>query len=583
MTIHSALSLSARRLGIVLVGLALPLNAAHAQTASQVVRDDYAPPVVRPATGGGLSLPQSNGRQVPDGAERLHVTPSGLLVEGSFPDMQSAASTIESGLKGKRVSGSDLFAAAQALEAAYAQAGYLLVRVSLPPQTLRDGMPLRLVVTDGYVSAVDVSGLPEQARGRIEAVLASLVGQRRLNKGELERRLLLAGDTPGVMLRSTLKPGAAPGSTIIVIDGRYDPVSLTASLDNSLSRELGSYAASLGADFNNLLGLGDVVYLRLAGYPGLGAQDMLSDDPRNRQIVAGVTLPLGADGWWLTLEGVDSRTHPTSNIGYTMLDHYQRLSVKLGHAWIRSRDLNTSSLMSFDVSDEEQDIDIDGARSAFTQDRLRVLRVTQSADTSLANGALLSGDVTLSLGLDALGARHATTDLPVSRDGATPDFAKLEISARYSQSLYSGALQWSLAGQAQTSFGDPLASSEQMGLGGFDWVSAFDSGDLQGDAGAVLRTELGMPFTMPALDAYPAFGSALMPYVFAAGGLAKLENPTALEESVTRAAAFGAGLRFGLSEKASPHSASLSLEYAHGAASGQDQKDRFNLRFLARF
>lgn len=583
MTNHSSLSLPVRALGLALVGLVLPVAAAKAQTAGQIVEDSYAPAVVRPAVGGGLALPQSEGQQVPKGAERLHVRPSGLEVQGGFDDLQQATAELEASIKGQRISGADLFAAARTLEAAYARAGYLLVRVTLPRQTIRDGMPLRLIVTDGRVEAVDVSALPEPVRARVEAMLKPIVGQTRLTRQELERRLLLAGDTPGVMLRSTLKSGNAPGTTVVVLDGRYDPVSVTASLDNSLSQELGPYAASLGADFNNLLGIGDVVYLRLNGYAGLGQQDVLSDDPRNRQLVAGLTLPLGTDGWWVTLEGVDSRTHPTSDLAFSMLDHYQRLSAKLGHVWIRSRDLNTSSLLSFDLTEEEQSMDLLGTELPFTQDRLRILRFTQSADASLSNGGNLSGDVTLSVGLDAFGARQATTTLPLSRDGASPDFTKLEISARYSQTLLDGALQWSLAGRAQTSFRTPLAASEQMGVGGFDWVSAYESGAIQGDRAAVLRTELGMPFILPALDAYPALGSAVMPYVFAAGGITKVEKPTALEEGVTRAGAFGLGLRIGLSEKASPRSTSLSLEYAHGAASDQGPEDRFNLRFLARF
>lgn len=551
---------------------------ALAQTASQITQDSYAPPVVRQVEG-GLSVPVTTGLTVPKGAEKLRVTPSGLVVEGGLPALALETAAVQASLKGKRVTGADLFTAARTLEEAYARAGYVLVRVTLPAQTIKDGKPLRLIVTSGQVEAIDASALPPALRARIEKVLAPLVGQPGVTKAELERRLLLAGDTPGVMLKSTLKAGTKPGSTIIVVDGRYDAVTTTVSLDNSLDKNLGRYTVGLGADFNGLLGLGEVAYLRLSGYPGFN-DSAFSDDPRNRQIIAGFTVPLGTDGAWLNVEGVDSQTHPTSDLGYTMVDHHQRFSTKVGYNWIRARDLNTSSVLGFDVMQEKQKIDLAGARADFTSDQLRVLRLTQTGDMITSWGSQFGGSITASLGLDAFGARSATTDLPLSRDGAEPDFRKLEATATYNQSFANDRVRISLAGKAQTSFGDALSSSEQFGLGGFDWLSGFTSGQIEGDAGAAMRAEVVFPI---AFNVSNSIGSAAAPYLFGAAGVSRLEQPTAVESSVTRAGSFGAGVRFGLSEKASPHSATLSLEYAHGVASGLDSEDRVNMRVVSRF
>lgn len=559
------------------LALATPISVL-AQTAGQLTQESYAPPVVRAAER-GLSLPASTGVDAPQGAEKLSVTPSGLLVKGGLPALSRETSSIEATLKNKRVTGADLFAAARALEEAYARAGYILVRVLLPAQTIKNGKPLRLVVTQGTVEAVDTSALPPAVRARIDSVLAPLVGQPNPTKADLERRMLLAGDTPGVVVKSTLKAGTKPGATIVVVDGKYDAVTTTVTLDNGLDANLGTYMLGLGADFNSVLGFGEVGYLRLSGYPGFN-DSIFDSDPRNRQIVAGVTVPLGTDGAWLNLEGVDSHTHPTSDLSFTMVDHYQRFSTKLGYNWVRSRDFNTSSVVALDVMEEKQDLDLGGSRTAFTEDRLRVLRFTQTGDAFLPWGGQLNASVTASFGLDALGARSATNDLPLSRDGADPDFRKLEVSFGYSKSMINDRLRVSLAGKAQTSFGDALASSEQFGLGGFDWLSGFDSGKIQGDTGGALRGELAFPLT---LNLSNRWGSAAAPYVFAAAGLVRLEVPTALEADVLRASSFGAGVRFGLSEKATPHSGTLSLEYAHGEASDIDDDNRFNLRFIARF
>lgn len=558
------------------------LGTAEAQTASQLVSPTYAPPVVR-AVEGGLSLNGATGLEAPKGADALQVTPSGLLVEGGRAELASETSKIEESLKGKRVTGADLFASARALEEAYARAGYLLVRVSLPPQTIRDGNPLRLVVTDGRVESIDASAMPERVRGRISAMLAPLVGKSGVTRSELERRLLLAGDIPGLMLRSTLRAGSESGGTVIVIDGRYDAVTASITADNSLSDNLGIYSGGLAIDFNAMLGLGEVGYLRLNGYPGF-VDNIFETDPRNRQIIAGFTLPLGTDGMWLAMEGIDSRTNPKSDLSYAIEGHYQRLSTRFGYTWIRSRSLNTSSVLSFNISKETQRINLNNAVSPFTEDQLRVLRLTQSGDLITDWGGQFTGSATLSLGLDGLGAREGTTVLPLSRQGANPDFQKLEISANYGQSFLDEQTYVSIAGKAQTSFQQALVSSEQFGLGGFDWLSAFDGGKIQGDAGAAFRAELSFPQTLPdVLGLGDAFGGAVAPYAFGAAGMVRLEQPTAVERSSTRALAVGGGIRLGLSQKASPNSASLMLEYAHGAASDQTRSNRFNMRFLARF
>lgn len=584
MTLSTHSRLSAGRLGLAaLMALLSTSVTAMAQTASQVTRESYAPAVLR-LQNGALSLPATGGLQTPAGAETLTVTPSGLEVEGGLPALAGATAAIEARIAGRTVSAAELFAAARDLEAAYARAGYLLVRVSMPPQTLRDGEPLHIVVTDGFVDAIDASALPPRVRRRVEAQMAPLVGRTGLTKGEVERRLLLAGDTPGLTLRSTLKAGAQPGSTTIVLDGDHDLLTLTSGLDDSLTGPMGTWVATLGVDVNAALGMGEVFYARLAGHPSGGELSLLGDDPRNRQIVAGFTLPIGTDGVWLNLEAVDSRTHPTSDLGYTMADEYQRFSSRIGYTWLRSRDVNTSTLLVFDVAEEAQRLAIAGELIDFTLDRTRVVRLTQTGDLRTAGGGFLSGELSLSVGIDGLGARTGTAELPLSRYGAEPEFAKLSGSLSFASPIPNTPLHLMLSAKAQTSFGDPLVSSEQISLGGLDWVSAFGSGDFSGDAGAALRAEFSLPGSLQRELPFAAGATfGLSPYVFAAAGAVRLEQPTALEQRSTTAGALGTGLRMGLSQAGSGGSATLALEYAHGEASEEPGTDRFNLRFASRF
>ncbi|KCZ86109.1 polypeptide-transport-associated domain-containing protein [Hyphomonas adhaerens MHS-3] len=557
----------------------LSVSSASAQTASQVTRDSYAPPVISKAEGGGLSLTAPSGLDAPEGAEDLEVRPSGLLVEGALPDMVDATEAVDAQIRDKLVTGADLFAAARQLEAAYANAGYILARVSLPPQTIKDGMPLKLVVTDGYVESIDTSALPEGVRGRVEAMLSVLVGERGINLSRLERRLLLAGDTPGVVLRSTLRAGQAPGSTIIVVEGRYDPAAFTAAYQNSMAAGLGSSALTFGADANNLLGLGEVGYLRLVGH----TDGFFTDDPRNRQVVLGATIPLGRTGAWFNIEGIDSETHPTSDVNFSLSGHYQRAAVQLGYHWLRSRNSNLSTLLSFDLADEKQTLAFAGIQTAFSEDNLRVVRLGGVGDLYDPWGGQLAGSLTASFGVDALGARQATAAKPMSRAGAQPDFEKAEASLRYVNTLADNRLQFLFSTRGQLSFGEPLPASEQLSLGGLDQLSSFNLGEIQADTGVVSRAELSAPNIFSPFGRDASIGGVVSPYVFGAAGVAKFEQPTAVERETTEAASFGAGFRLGLSRRASRDSATLSLEYARDAGNDYNLGDSVRVQLMTRF
>ena len=181
---------------------------ALAQTASQIAPPSFRPNLER---GGGFSLGGGGGLTAPAGAEKLFVRLANIKVDGGRPELVAAVEELKARLIGRQVSAAEVFAAARDLEAAYARAGYVLVRVVLPPQQLVTGGTLRLSIIDGFIERIDSEGVPERVRPRIAAMTASLIGQRGVTLREIERRLLLAGDTPGVILRSTLSSGKEQG------------------------------------------------------------------------------------------------------------------------------------------------------------------------------------------------------------------------------------------------------------------------------------------------------------------------------------------------------------------------------------
>jgi hemolysin activation/secretion protein len=570
----------AARRGVVAVLAMMPV-VAQAQTASQIVPQTFRPNLQRQ---GGFSLPGTPGLGTPVGAEKLFVRLSGVAIKGGLPQLAAATVELERRLVDRAVSGAEIFAAARDLEAAYARAGFVLVRVVLPPQRLVDGARLRLTVVDGFIERVELKDVPERVRARLSGLLEPLVGKRALTLTELERRVLLAGDTPGTLLRSTLAPGTAEGATVLVIEAKYQAVSGVASFDNTLSRSFGYTTAGAGVDFNSIAGLGELVYLRANGHPEGGNNGFADRYPTNRTLAGGFVLPLMLDGLGFNAEVTDARTTPRENLGVQTTSRFQRLSLRLRYNWLRGRIANSNSEVTFDAQDETQSLFVANDPIPLSQDRLRILRFTHDGDVLMPWGGTIFAKVTGSVGIDGLGARSAadaTALLPLSRQGADASFHKVEVTLGYARSLLEH-LSIHLTTRGQTSFGRALLRSEQIGIANTAGLSTFDAGTIVGDWGHVSRGELSSPWNLPLPNS--AVDVVAAPYLFAAYGRVALAQPTFVEAAHIGAVSYGGGVRFGGTVPGTLVNGTLTLEYGRATRSDAvPTADRFTIISAARF
>ncbi len=163
---------------------------------SQLVPQRLAPASQRPPV--QPLLEQRPELRAPSGAKDLVFSLRDIVVEGGFEPLQGTAEDLTAPLKAGKVTVDDVFEVRRRLEEAYARAGYVLVRVTVPPQKVEDGGTLRLRVVDGHIEAIDASALPESLRNLLEGRVKGLVGRKRVTLEEIERLILLAGDVPGV-------------------------------------------------------------------------------------------------------------------------------------------------------------------------------------------------------------------------------------------------------------------------------------------------------------------------------------------------------------------------------------------------
>lgn len=566
---HSILGVSA---GV--LGLSVCVNSALAQSASNLAPSTFQPQNQRST--GPVTVARDPGAAVPEGADRLFVTVGTVEIEGALPQMEAANAGFIQRLTGKRVAVSEIFAATSQLESAYTNAGFVLSRVVLPQQTLRDGGTLKIVVIDGFIERVDAEKVPLQARARIVEITKPLIGKRGIRLSEIERALLLAGDTFGVRLASTLSAGDARGATVLILDGEFKEYTGSYGFDNVLSDELGPVNLSAGLEINGALELGETFYFRAGGSP----TRFLSDDAQYRILAAGAVFPIGYDGLTFNAEVTSSKARPDTDF-VPNESEFQRLSFRLYYPWIRSRTVNFSSQLILDRVSDSQDLLAGSDTIPVYDDDLSVLRATADANWNYENGGFLRVGATLSQGLDAFGASASTgaDDTPLSREGASAEFTKLVLSAQYQRPLNAN---WSLAvnGRVQENFGDPLVTSEQFSIASTSELSAFDAGELRGDDGWIVRAELGRS-QRAEVSGFPFI---FKPYLFGAYGELGLEQPTFFEQSTTTAYAYGVGIDLFAIEDSAFRSGSVRVEYGRGERDdlGEDG-DRFSIVASRRF
>jgi hemolysin activation/secretion protein len=550
-----------------------------AQTASQITPPTYAPPVEGRRASAPV-LPPETLMALPAGADNLFVTPVGVETEGGALSPATLAVLRET-LVGKRISIAAVFAAAGEAEAAEARRGRILLRVVVPRQDIADQATIRFAVVEGFVERIDLSGVPAGVRGRIGAVLAGLTGRPDVTLAQIERRLTLAAEVPGVVLRSTLAPGVRPGGTALRVDASWRPVSGFVTVDNTFDDTLGHEAFGLGIDLNSVLGAGEIIYLRASGLPTLGREtSFLNSTPRHRALAAGAIIPVGNDGFAITLEGADARTtprHEASLPGFA--SRFRRLSLAIRYPVVHRRALTVGAEARLDAEDERVGI-VTPAVLPLSLDRLRVARASLDANTYLAGGGGASGRVEISFGINGLGARSAadaSAVLPLSRAGSDAGFAKLMVSASVDQPIATH-LTLALRARGQTSFGRPLGNAEQIGVASLDAISPISSGTLQGDAGHVVRGEARGPFVFGRRGLL----ASVAPYAFAAEAQVRLMQPTIVEQRSTSAFAYGLGLRLaGQAARGSPGlSASIELGRVHR---DEFNSDRATFTLLTRF
>lgn len=444
----------------------------------------------QPPTGGGQiqQIPPSPGLQksIPDIrierggapsapiADMVRVKVDAVRVTGQsiYPEAQLlAAADFRPGELGL----ADLRAMAQKIADFYHRNGYFVAQAYLPAQDIQNGT-VTIAVIEGQYGSV----LLRNSSNLSDNVANNLLGG--LNRGEaiaidpLERRLLLLSDLPGVVVKSTLVPGASVGASDLVVDvapGRRVTGSVEA--DNAGNRYTGEFRVGGTVNINELIGQGDVLSFRGLAARGLN-YGRLSYELQVGQGRAGVAYT--ALDYRLGREFAPLRAHGDAQIA----------SVYGSYPIIRSRNTNLYALVGFDAKTFQDKVDSTGA---VTDRKANVLLGSLYGDhrDALWGGGFTSYSVSLSSGvLDIETPAARAIDAVTARTNGS--YNKLGFHLLRLQNLGG---PFSLYGSIRGQFASKnLDISEKMELGGAYAVRAYPEGEAYADQGYVATAEARM-------------------------------------------------------------------------------------------
>lgn len=368
----------------------------------------------------------------------------------------------------------------------YHARGYFLAQAYLPEQDVQDGQ-VTIAVVEGRYGKIDVRNGARISDGVPARILRGLDPGDVVANAPLERRLLLLSDIPGVRVKGTLTPGAAVGTSDLIIDAVPGPlVSGSLEADNAGSRYTGAYRFGGTINLNNPAGIGDLLSLRLlASDGGLGYGRISYQAPVGNATLgiayAHLRYQLGRE-----FEALDGSG--TANI----------LSAYASYPVVRTRSANLYALASFDHKMLEDELGLVSSKS----DK-RIEAVTFGFAGDFRDGLAGGGSNQFSAGwttgnLHIRSAPERAADLATAHSAG--GFNKLQGSLARLQTV-AGPLSLYGAIRGQIAF-DNLDSSEKMELGGAYGVRAYPEGEAFGDTGYVATIEArlalgGSPGTLP--------------------------------------------------------------------------------------
>lgn len=457
--------------------LTTALAQAQPPSGGQLLQQLTLPPAPAPTEKPSLAVERPEQAHVTDTTpipvKHIRITGNTLL---STSELHAVVSSGE----GRTLTLGELQGLADRITQLYGKRGYSLARAYIPAQSIENG-EITFAVLEARYGKVTLNNKSTTSDRPLQATLAPLEPGAAVSDGPLDRSLLLMSDIPGVIVDSTLRPGATTGTSDLDVDvtsgPRYTGMS---AIDDFGNRYTGRTRGTGMLNINSLFHEGDKLDLN-----GLTSGSGMSyGEVGYHWLLNGAGTTLGASTSYLhyALSGSlsDLDAHGTAQVD----------SLSMTHPLIRSVPGNLYLHLEFDHRQLHDDIDAASIRS----DRH-------------TNGwsAVLAGDHRDDYGVTNFSASAAVdhisfddpTALAADHNGARTEGAGAHYDltlARLQQLDRANGIYLAATGQLAAKNLDP---SDQFSLGGPSNLRAYEVGALNGADGYVVTAEWRHSFALP--------------------------------------------------------------------------------------
>ena len=491
---------------LALLPAAFAHTAALAQTAALAIptREQVQPAVPPPSPGPRVGVDSRQAIATPSCAlagsplrvaiDRVRFTPLGR--PAIAPQIQAVLDTLTLPVKGDQpISG--ICAIRDTANDALRRAGYV-ASVQIPPQEITSG-ELVLAVIVARITEIRVRGEPGSHAASLARRIEQIRGLDPVNERDIERLLLLTGDSPGLDVQLALRPaGTVPGDVIGDLYIASQRFAVFANVQNFGSKQLGRETGYLRVEGYGLLTSSDLAYV--AGSTTL-------DFKEQHVAQAGYTTWLNAAGTTLGGRFAYAWSRPTLD----QLDLRSQsiiAGIDLAHPLLRSVKLNASIGGGFELLEQRTRVYGGASPSPLNRDKLRIVYVR--ADASYREPRLGGGDdrlfaragLEVRQGLDILkaskpGAAASPEGYTLSRFDGNPQATVVRGDADV---LFGLGPVFSLAGAARGQWAsDALLNLEEFSVGNLTIGRGYDPGSNSGDRMIGLRGEVRarLPLKLP--------------------------------------------------------------------------------------
>ena len=533
-------------------------------------------------TNTGEYIVYETGLITPPGSENISFNFVGIEIENEIENMKNVRKNLFDPKLNQLITLKDFYNLLIALEQLYVLNGYFLTRFIVPPQTIEQNSTIKAIVFPGKIESVDYSQLDKRIAKPIKKYFQKLIGIKGLEYPVIERSIIKSRELPGVELETTIKAGKELGTSSLKLNAKHDLINGYLTYSNGLSETAGKDQLTAYYSFNSPLGYGENIYAAYVVDPKnnvrvpIHREDIINRTEFRKAYLVGGKIPILSSDFSLFGAVNESYSEPKGlnkkgefkkiNFGVAYQLNNTRLvknNLSLDWQWIKEREYSTSSNASNDTFYDEYNA--------------LELKYT-TTNLSFLNTVSLRGSSTLKFGTPFY--TNTTSDTKtLSRVGSTLNFIKWNGDINLNKSILSDySVNTRFVFQKLVS-DRGLINSEQINITGPGQMSGFESGNMSGDQGYFLRTEVSKSF-FPFLkgdENIKAKSIRIEPYIHLGVGATYYDRPASGEFSRTEVASGGYGLKLNIPLNSNNLNLSFEVAEADKSVAGTNSKPVFLL------